>query len=112
MKSISILTLLTASLVSAAPAPFVGTGPVVAAGTENVVIPITNFGRREALAEDFSKRALELRGALIAARGGQNNQQDAAAAAADPAAEDAQNGKAKGKGKNAQAGKSLVEVCV
>ena len=67
-----LLSLLSASMVVAAPAPFVGTGPVVAAGTENVVIPTTNFGRREAaVVEDFGKRALQLRGALLAARGGQ-----------------------------------------
>ena len=85
-----LLSLLSASMVVAAPAPFVGTGPVVAAGTENVVIPTTNFGRREAaVVEDFGKRALQLRGALLAARGGQGKgnakAEDEAAAADDQA---------------------------
>lgn len=86
-----LLSLLSASMVVAAPAPFVGTGPVVAAGTENVVIPTTNFGRREAaVVEDFGKRALQLRGALLAARGGQgkgNAKAEDEAAAADTQAQ-------------------------
>lgn len=123
MKSISILTLLSASLVAAAPAPFVGTGPVVAAGTENVVIPTTNFGRREeAIVQDFGKRALKLRGALLAARGVQGNgdavadaanAEDAAAAAGDQAqlgqdAQDNGKGKGKGKGKNADGQAGMI----
>lgn len=123
--SISILTLLSASFVAAAPAPFVGQGPVVAAGTENVVIPSTNFGRREEdVVQKFGERALKLRGALLAARGGMgkdngnadaevanaegaaaagnNDAQDQAAQDAAAAAEDAAQGKGKGKGKNAE----------
>jgi hypothetical protein len=121
--SISLLTLLSASFVAAAPAPFVGQGPVVAAGTENVVIPSTNFGRREEdVVQKFGERALKLRGALLAARGGMGkdnanadaeaaNAEDAAAAGNDgaqdqaaqdaAAAEDAAQGKGQGKGKNA-----------
>lgn len=122
--SISLLTLLSASFVAAAPAPFVGQGPVVAAGTENVVIPSTNFGRREEdVVQKFGERALKLRGALLAARGGMgkdngnadaevanaegaaaagnNDAQDQAAQDA-AAAEDAAQGKGKGKGKNAE----------
>lgn len=126
MKNLSLLTLLSASLAVAAPAPFVGTGPVVAAGTENVVLPSTHFSRREeALVQDFNKRALKPRGALLAARGGKGNgngngnaEADAANAEddaavvddeaqlqEDPAAAEEGQGKAKGKGqgKNAQA---------
>jgi hypothetical protein len=116
-SSISILTLLSASLVVAAPAPFQGRGPVVAAGTEGVVMPTTNFGRREAaVVEDFSKRALKLRGALVAARNGQGKSNDngnADAQAADDeagqdaaAAEDA----AQGKGKNADKKKGMFPL--
>lgn len=123
MKNLSLLTLLSASLAVAAPAPFVGTGPVVAAGTENVVLPATHFGLREAaIVEDFSKRALKLRGALLAARGGKGNGNANAEANADdaavvddeaqlqedaPAAEEVQ-GKGKGKNAQAQAGMSLL----
>lgn len=111
MKNISLLTLLSASLVAAA--PFVGTGPVVTAGTENVAIPSTQFGRREAAVQDFSKRALKLRGALLAARGGQGQGKGAGNADAETVVVDAQTqaddaaaqakGKGKGKGKNANA---------
>ena len=117
-SSISILTLLSASFVVAVPAPFQDKGPVVAAGTENVVMPTTNFGRREAaIAEDFGKRALKLRGVLLAARNGQGKGNDAqigsedAAAGDDQAAqdaaavEDAAMGKGKGKGKGKDADK-------
>jgi hypothetical protein len=106
MKTIyPLLTLLSTSLVSAAPAPFVGTGPVVAAGTENVVIPTTNFDRREAaIVQDFGKSALQLRGALLAARGGQGNANaNNDAAGGDQADGAAQAAQAKGKGKNADA---------
>lgn len=118
MKTVALLTLLSTSLVAAAPQPFVGTGPVVAAGTEDVVMPSTNFERREAAVVDFSKRALKLRGALLAARGGQGNananvedaaEQDAAAAeeaanAGQAAADAEEQAKGKGKAKNAGAG--------
>lgn len=91
--SYTLLTLISASMVVAAPAPFVGTGPVVAAGTENVVIPTTSFERREVAAvQDFGKRALRLRGALLAARGGKGN-----ADVQDEAAANAAQGKDKGK---------------
>lgn len=101
MKNVyPLLTLLSTSLVAAVPAPFVGTGPVVAAGTENVVIPTTNFGRREeAMVHDFGKRALRLRGALLAARGGQG----AAAVNDNEANQEAAQAKAKGKNADAQA---------
>jgi hypothetical protein len=129
--SISILTLLSASFVAAAPAPFVGQGPVVAAGTENVVIPSTNFGRQEEdVVQKFGERALKLRGALLAARGGMgkdngnadaevanaegaaatgnNDAQDQAAQDA-AAAEDAAQGKGKGKGKGKNAEKQAAQ---
>lgn len=110
MKNISILTLLSASLVAAA--PFVGTGPVLTTGTEGVALPATQFGRREeAIVQDFSKRALRLRGALLAARHGQGQGQGNGAGNADAATvvvdgqtqTQAAQGKAKGKGKNANA---------
>jgi hypothetical protein len=106
MKTVyPLLTLLSASLVVAAPAPFVVTGDVGA--------PTANLGRREAaIVHDFSKQALQLRGALVAARGGQKNVEEDAAAAEDQAqnqmdAADEEQAKGKGKGKNAdaQAGK-------
>jgi hypothetical protein len=93
MKNVySLLTLLSATaLVAAAPAPFVKPGPVVTEATQGVAIPSTNFGRREAFVEDFSKRAVEIRNAVLANRqnggnggGGQGNQGQ---------------GKGKGKGK-------------
>jgi hypothetical protein len=123
-SSISILTLLSASYVVAVPAPFQVKGPVVAAGTENVVMPIiTTFGRREAaITEDFGKTTLKLRGALLAARNGQgksngngNADAQAAAAAGDDqgaqdagAAQEAAQGKGKGKGKNADKQKGML----
>jgi hypothetical protein len=76
--AIPLFTLLSAGLVAAAPTPFVKPGPVVTSDTEGVVIPNTNFARREALVADFSKRALEIRGAFLQARGGKNAQNDAA----------------------------------
>jgi hypothetical protein len=121
-SSISILTLLSASFVVAVPAPFQGKGPVVAVGTENVVMPTTNFGRREAaIAENFGKKTLKLRGALLAARNGQSKGNDAQAGSEDAvagddqaaqdaaAAEDAAIGKGKGKdkGKNADEQKGM-----
>jgi hypothetical protein len=101
MKTVySLLTLLSTSLVVAAPAPFVGRGPVVAARTENVAIPVTNFGRREAaIMQDLGKRALRLRGALIEARTGQG----IADVAADPAAVPSDPAQAQAKGKDAAA---------
>jgi hypothetical protein len=93
MKNVySLLTLISATaLVAAAPAPFVKPGPVVTEATQGVAIPSTNFGRREAFVEDFSKRAVEIRNAVLATRqnggnggGGQGNQGQ---------------GKGKGKGK-------------
>jgi hypothetical protein len=99
MKTVyPLLTLLSASLVVAAPAPFVVTD--TGASTANLV-------RREAaIAQDFGKRGLQLRGALVAARGSQKVAEEDTAVAED----DAQNQKdaaaeeqAKGKGKNADA---------
>lgn len=83
--SLPLLTLLSAALVSAAPAPFVKPGPVVTTGTENVAIPQPNIGRRE-LVEDFEKRTLQLRDALLERRG-----EKAAAAQAEGQAGDAAN---------------------
>lgn len=86
-SSVTLLTLLSASLVASVPTAFVKPGPVVTTDTEGVVIPSTNFGRREALVADFSKRALEIRDALVQARGNQaeaakgENQADGAAEA-------------------------------
>lgn len=84
-SSVTLLTLISAGLVASVPTAFVKPGPVVTADTEGVVIPNTNFGRREALVADFSKRALEIRDALVHARGNQaeaaNNGEQAGAAA-------------------------------
>jgi hypothetical protein len=104
MKTVyPLLTLLSASLVVGAPAPFVVPGDV-AAIAESVGSATRNLGRREdAIVADFAERALQLRGAIVAAR---NNQKDDAAAAADAAqGQDAaaDEGQAKGKGKEADA---------
>jgi hypothetical protein len=105
MKTVyPLLTLLSASMVAAAPAPFVVSGDVAAIGSAT-----TNLGRRDV--PDFGKRALQLRGALVAARG-QKNAEDTAAANdqaqqqqdAAPGAADEEQAKGKGK-KDAQAGK-------
>jgi hypothetical protein len=56
----TLITLLSASMVAAAPAPFVVSGDVAAIGSTTA-----SLGRREA--QDFGKRALQLRGALVAA---------------------------------------------
>ena len=75
-----LITLFSAALVVAAPAPFVKPGPVVTPETEGVIIPNTNFERREeAFVADFSKRALKLRDALLVARGGQAKNNNAQA---------------------------------
>lgn len=105
MKTVyPLLTLLSASIVAAAPAPFVVTGDVAAIGSAT-----TNLGRRDV--QDFDKRTLQLRGALVAARG-QKNAEDVAAVDAqaqqqqDAAAGVADGQQAKGKGKkDAQDGK-------
>ncbi|KAF1837366.1 hypothetical protein BDW02DRAFT_595685 [Decorospora gaudefroyi] len=76
-SSISLLTLLSVSLVVAAPTPFSVKGPVVTPDTANIVTPITNFGRREAaIVEDIGKRALQLRSELLAASNGQDMNKD------------------------------------
>jgi hypothetical protein len=80
--SIPLLTLLSAALVTAAPAPFVKPGPVVTTGTENLAIPQPNIGRREVVA-DFEKRTLQVRDALLVARGGKGNIADEAVASQD-----------------------------
>jgi hypothetical protein len=108
MKTVyPLLTLLSASMVAAAPAPFVVSGDVAAIGSAT-----TSLGRRDV--QDFGKRAFQLRGALVAARG-QKNAEDAAAANdqaqqqqdAEAGAADEEQAKGKGKGKkDAQAGKS------
>lgn len=104
----SLLTLLSASLVAAVPAPFVVTDPVVATGTEHVAVPVNGLVRRQQVSVyGFRKRTLELRDALLAARGGQRQNQDSdddqkenAGDAQEQAAEDEQAaGKGKGKGK-------------
>jgi hypothetical protein len=62
-----LLTLLLVALVAGAPHPFVKPRSVVTAETADVVIPNTNFGRREAaFVEDFGKKAIEVRDALVA----------------------------------------------
>jgi hypothetical protein len=102
----TLITLLSASMVAAAPAPFVVSGDVAAIGSTTA-----SLGRREA--QDFGKRALQLRGALVAARGQKNADANAAADAEeeaqqqqDDAAGAADQQQAKGKGKKeAQAGK-------
>ncbi|KAF1920825.1 hypothetical protein BDU57DRAFT_534566, partial [Ampelomyces quisqualis] len=107
MKTVyPLLTLLSASFVAAAPAPFVVTG--------DTGVATANLGRRgKATVHDFGRQALRLRSALIAARGKQENA-DVAAAADEvahvqegAAAEEEQqakgNGKSNGKGANAAA---------
>jgi hypothetical protein len=100
----ALLTVLSASLVLAAPAPFVVTGDVATdAGSAT-----TTLGRREdAIVQDFAKRALQLRGTIVEAR---TNQKDDAAAGEDAAqgeddAADKQQVKGKGKDADAKAGK-------
>ena len=74
MKNIALLTIVSAALVAAAPAPF-KPGPVVTDATANLAIPNTNFGRREAaFVDEFSKRALKMRDAVLSARNGQGAQ--------------------------------------
>ena len=107
----SLLTLLSASMVAAAPAPFVVTDPVAATGTENVAIPVTGFDRRQQVSVyGFRKRTLELRNALLAARGQRQNQasgddenNDAEDAQEDAAAGEQAIGKSKDKDNNEQA---------
>jgi hypothetical protein len=107
MKTVyPLLTLLSASMVAAAPAPFVVSGDVAAIGSAT-----TSLGSRDV--QDFGKRAPQLRSALVAARSQKNaedaataddqaqQQQDTGAGAAD---EEQAKGKGKGK-KDAQAGK-------
>jgi hypothetical protein len=110
----TLLTLLSASMVAAAPAPFVVSGDVAAIGSAT-----DGLSRREP--HDFVKRAFPVRRATVLARGQKdanaNAEEDAAAAAAaeeeaqqqqgDAAAgADEQQTKGKGKGKQeAQAGK-------
>jgi hypothetical protein len=83
MKTVyPLLTLLSASLVVGAPAPFVVSSDV-AAGTGSAGLATRTLSRREdAVVADFAKRALQLRGAIVAAR---NNQKDDAAEANDAA---------------------------
>lgn len=72
----SLLTLLSASLIAAAPAPYVVTDSVLATGTENVAVPVTDLDQRQQISVyGFRKRTLELRNALLAARN--NNAQGA-----------------------------------
>lgn len=99
MKTVySLLTLLSTSLVLAAPAPF--ERPAAAASIEDVVIRTNDFGRREAaVVQDFSKRALRLRSALVEARTGK----DIAVIAADPAAAPTDPAQAQAKAKDAAA---------
>jgi hypothetical protein len=103
MKSVyPLLTLLSASLVAAAPAAFVVTDAMVAA---DIAPSNTDFNRREV--RHFDSRALRLRGALVDARG---EQAKASTKVEDPAAADAEQAKGKGKGKekDAQARKSTA----
>ncbi|KAL1606979.1 hypothetical protein SLS59_002681 [Nothophoma quercina] len=120
----SLLTLLSASMVAAAPAPFVVTDSAVATGTENAGVPVTGLDRRQQVSVyGFRKRTLELRDALLAARGQRQNQaandaneddaedaEDAQEnAQEDAAAEDEQAaGNGKGKGNNEQAAAPLT----
>ncbi|KAH4250311.1 hypothetical protein HBH70_244070 [Parastagonospora nodorum] len=107
----TLLTLLSASMVAAAPAPFVVSGDVAAIGSAT-----EGLSRREP--HDFVKRAFPVRRATVLARGQKdanaNAEEDAAAAAAaaeeeaqqqqgDAAAgADEQQAKGKGKGKGKQ----------
>ena len=115
MKTVyPLLTLLSASYVAAAPAPFVVTG--------DSGVATANLGRREeAIVQDFGRRALKLRSALVAARGNQNAdaaQEDAAAAnevaqnkeEGAAAAPEEQQAKGKGKDANAEAGKCCSKI--
>lgn len=114
--SVPLLTILSASFVAAAPAPFAGNGPAIAARAQDAAIANLNFGRREEeVVHKFGEKALKLRGVLLAARGSMAkdnaNAEDAAAAdgnAKDQAAQDAAaaaeeeqaQGNGKGNGKN------------
>ncbi|KAF2262802.1 hypothetical protein CC78DRAFT_534540 [Lojkania enalia] len=82
MKTVySLLTLASVALVATAPAPFVKPGPVVTDATRDIVIPNTNFGRREAaMVEDLSKRALKLDAVLTKAKAKQAEAEDNAQA--------------------------------
>lgn len=100
----SLLTLLSASLVAAAPAPFVVTNPVLAGGADSVTVPVTDLERRQQVSVyGFRKRNIKLRSALLAARGGRQASEDNAegvqAAQEDAALAAPGNGKGKGKGK-------------
>lgn len=114
--SVPLLTILSASFVAAAPAPFAGNGPAIAARAQDGAITNLNLGRREEVVHKFGEKALKLRGVLLAARGSMAknnaNAEDAAAAAdgnaKDQAAQDAAaaaeeeqaQGNGKGNGKN------------
>lgn len=117
--SIPLLTILSASLVAAAPAPFSGHGPVVAARTDNVALSNPHLGRRnDEVVQKFDEEALKLRGVLLSVRsemaqdnananaGAANAENAAGANAQDQAAQDAAaaegQDQAKGKGKKAK----------
>ena len=118
--SIPLLTILSATLVAAAPAPFSGHGPVVAARTENLALSNPHLGRRDdEVVQKFDEEALKLRGVLLATRSemsqdnananaGAANAENAAGAAngkaQDQAAQDAAaEGQDQGKGKGKKA---------
>jgi hypothetical protein len=65
----SLLTLLSASMVAAAPHPYVVVDSAVANAAENVAVPAAGLEKRQQVSVyGFRKRTLELRDALLAAR--------------------------------------------
>lgn len=101
----SLLTMLSASMVAAAPHPFVVTDVAAALGSENMGVTVPGLDKRQqGSVYGFRKRTLDLRNALLVARGGQRaneifGAEDAQELTAedDPAAGDEQ---AVGEGKN------------
>jgi hypothetical protein len=92
--TLPLLTLVSAALIVAAPAPFVKPGPVVTDATAGLSLPSTDFGRRGLV--DFNKREKAQDAQAAAAQVA-----DPAAQVADPAAQQAadaqQQANAKGK---------------
>lgn len=102
----SLLTLLSASMVAAAPHPFVATNQAAANAAENAAVPAIDLSKRhQNSVSGFRKRTLELRNTLLAARGSQLQNQvmddgqkvDSTQGAQEQAAVDEALGKGKGK---------------
>lgn len=112
-----LLTLLSASIVAAAPHPFVVTDAAAAAGSENVAVPVIGLDKRQQVSVyGFRKRSLELRNALLAARGGQRvneilgteGAQEQASEAEQAAGDEQAPGESKGKSNAESASPSLA----